>query len=391
MNRSIIERRLERLRKLQDSKQKGTEKELKREFRRLLSELRRVIGEEFSINANEEKLSYTVLRKNGRLEEFWHKVEATILLLSLRVPELLNDTAYTAYYNSWAGLALAVSETVKPKPYKVLATAFATPTAETMAVALAKNPYFKDYKQYSKELSEDLQKSILRDIKKNLATGADLSTLSQTVNDRTQKAFRAAVQASRTTSHTFTEAGLGDAGKGLDEGFKAVKAYSDQAVKQTERATRAAETIGERTAKAIKTGRPLPLLEVPPVEVRAVNRGNKVANFAKTKNIGPAAKAQLTALDIEEVFIKAGEEPDNKNNAQNLPVLQMYKTWRSMRDERVRQTPKANHRKMDGVSIPVKERFDLGHGVTTDVPGNSGDPANDARCRCILIYDLKEG
>lgn len=385
MNQSIIERRLERLRKLQDSKQKGTEKKLKREFRRLLSELRRVIGEEFSINANEEKLSYTVLRKNGRVEEFWHKVETTILLLSLRVPELLNDTAYTAYYNSWAGLALAVSETVKPKPYKVLATAFATPTAETVAVALAKNPYFKDYKQYSKELAKDLQNSILRDIKKNLATGADLSTLSQTVNDRTQKAFRAAVQASRTTSHTFTEAGLGDAGKGLDEGFKAVKAYSEQVTKQTERATRAAETIGERTAKAIKAGRPLPLLEV---EARSVNRGHKVANFAKTNNIGPAAKAQLTALDVEEVFLKAGEEP---NNAQKLPVLQMYKTWRSMRDERVRQTPKANHRKMDGVSIPVKDRFDLGHGVTTDVPGNSGDPANDARCRCILLYDLKEG
>lgn len=391
MNRNFIERQLERIRKSQDRKQKGTEKELKREFRRLLSELRRIIGEEFSINADEEKLSYTVLRKNGRAEEFWHKVEATILLLSLKIPELLNDTAYTAYYNSWAGLALAVSETVKPKPYKALATAFTTPTDETMAVALAKNPYFKDYKQYSKELAEDLQKSILRDIKKNLATGADLSTLSQTVNDRTQKAFRATVQASRTTSHTFTEAGLGDAGKGLDEGFKAVKNYSEQAVKQTERATRAAETIGERTAKAIKTGRPLPLLEVPPVEVRPVNRGNKVANFAKTKNIGPAAKAQLTALDIEEVFIKAGEEPNNPNNAQNLPVVQMYKTWRSMRDERVRQTPKANHRKMDGVSIPVKERFDLGHGVTTDVPGNSGDPANDARCRCILLYDLKEG
>lgn len=385
MNRNFIERQLERIRKSQDRKQKGTEKELKREFRRLLSELRRVIGEEFSINANEEKLSYTVLRKNGRAEDFLHKVEATILLLSLKVPELLNDTAYTAYYNSWAGLALAVSETVKPNPYKVLATAFATPTAETMAVALAKNPYFKDYKQYSKELAKELQKSILKDIKKNLATGADLSTLSQTVNDRTQKAFRAAVQASRTTSHTFTEAGLGDAGKGLDEGFKAVKAYSEQAVKQTERATRAAETIGERTAKAIKAGRPLPLLKVPPVEV---NRGNKVANFAKTKNIGPAAKAQLTALDIEEVFLKAGEEP---NNAQNLPTLQMYKTWRSMRDERVRHTSKANHRKMDGVSIPVKERFDLGHGVTTDVPGNSGDPANDARCRCILLYDLKDG
>ena len=57
MNRSIIERQLERIRKSQDRKQKGTEKELKREFRRLLSELRRVIGEEFSINTNTDNSS----------------------------------------------------------------------------------------------------------------------------------------------------------------------------------------------------------------------------------------------------------------------------------------------------------------------------------------------
>lgn len=68
----------------------------------------------------------------------------------------------------------------------------------------------------------------------------------------------------------------------------------------------------------------------------------------------------------------------------------MMKTWRSMRDSRVRKTSKANHQKMDGVQIPIDEEFDLGHGVTTKEPGNSGSAANDIHCRCYLSYDLVE-
>lgn len=70
--------------------------------------------------------------------------------------------------------------------------------------------------------------------------------------------------------------------------------------------------------------------------------------------------------------------------------LRMVKTWRSMKDERVRKTRKANHRKMDGVTIPVDDYFNLGRGVKTKAPGQSGDAANDIHCRCYLSYDLKE-
>lgn len=70
--------------------------------------------------------------------------------------------------------------------------------------------------------------------------------------------------------------------------------------------------------------------------------------------------------------------------------MRMHKKWCSMRDERVRVTSKANHRKMDGVSIPVDDKFDLGRGIKADSPGNSGDAANDINCRCFLKYELKE-
>lgn len=70
--------------------------------------------------------------------------------------------------------------------------------------------------------------------------------------------------------------------------------------------------------------------------------------------------------------------------------LRMVKTWRSMKDERVRKTSKANHRKLDGVSVGMDEEFDLGHGVKAKAPGQSGNAANDCNCRCYLSYDLKE-
>lgn len=73
--------------------------------------------------------------------------------------------------------------------------------------------------------------------------------------------------------------------------------------------------------------------------------------------------------------------------------LRMVKTWKTAKDERVRRRKgkrKADHKVMDGVSIPVDEEFDLGGGVKTKAPGQSGDAANDINCRCYLSYDVEE-
>lgn len=55
-----------------------------------------------------------------------------------------------------------------------------------------------------------------------------------------------------------------------------------------------------------------------------------------------------------------------------------FKTWITMGDDRVRDT----HQALDGMTIPIDERFPNG----AMIPGDSGDPAEDINCRCILEY-----
>ena len=78
----------------------------------------------------------------------------------------------------------------------------------------------------------------------------------------------------------------------------------------------------------------------------------------------------------------------DKSLQDGVTGVRMVKTWRSMEDSRVRKTSKANHRKMDGVQVGVDEYFNLGRGIKTLEPGNSGDAANDINCRCYVSYDL---
>ncbi len=76
--------------------------------------------------------------------------------------------------------------------------------------------------------------------------------------------------------------------------------------------------------------------------------------------------------------------------------IQMTKTWRTMKDERVRpagtakgKNRKYDHRKMDGVTIPVNEAFVLPSGARTMAPGQSGVAGEDINCRCYLSYGIK--
>lgn len=77
-------------------------------------------------------------------------------------------------------------------------------------------------------------------------------------------------------------------------------------------------------------------------------------------------------------------------------------TWHTMEDERVRPqhryhtkkgwktkvSGKANHMKMEGVTIIVGDKFQLEPNVYAPCPGMSGTARNDCNCRCFLEYDL---
>lgn len=80
----------------------------------------------------------------------------------------------------------------------------------------------------------------------------------------------------------------------------------------------------------------------------------------------------------------------------------LAKTWRTMRDERVRpntvyktksgwkrgKNSKYNHEKMDGVTIPQDKLFELPSGAKCMCPSQTGVAGEDINCRCYLSYDL---
>lgn len=82
------------------------------------------------------------------------------------------------------------------------------------------------------------------------------------------------------------------------------------------------------------------------------------------------------ALEIDNTLADAGSE------------FRMVKRWKSMQDNSVRKTPKADHRKMNGQIVLQDEVFDLGRGVTAPCPGQSGTAYNDCNCRCTVIHDI---
>lgn len=76
------------------------------------------------------------------------------------------------------------------------------------------------------------------------------------------------------------------------------------------------------------------------------------------------------------------------------------KTWITMKDERVRPqhryktksgwktviSGKADHMKMEGVTVEATDNFKLEPGVYAPCPGSSGTARNDCNCRCTLEH-----
>lgn len=90
----------------------------------------------------------------------------------------------------------------------------------------------------------------------------------------------------------------------------------------------------------------------------------------------------------EKGFLDSGIEINQVLEKGSTPQ-RITKRWKSMHDEKVRHTKRANHREVDGVTVGIDEEFTLLHGVKAMSPGSSGTAYNDCNCRCILVYELK--
>lgn len=62
------------------------------------------------------------------------------------------------------------------------------------------------------------------------------------------------------------------------------------------------------------------------------------------------------------------------------PDTVLYKRWNTMLDDRVRDT----HDFLEGVRVPVTEKFYTSDGDSAMYPGDFENPANNCGCRCLI-------
>lgn len=290
-----LEYYLAQARRISEHREKGAEKEIRKQFKTLLQDVRHFISDEYAALAENDELTYAILQQKGDYARFLEEIELLVNNSSPAVQQEITNLVQRVYAISYQGMIEAVDKSTNSEELHEALKGVKGVTPEIVKRAV-ENPISG---LTLADILEKNRKEIVYELKKQigigLTNGDRYSTMAKRIAEQLNMDYRKAITIARTESHRVREAG-----------------YHDSAT-----------------------------------ELNTVLEG------------GTTAK-------------------------------RLQKTWKTMQDERVRKTSKANHRRLNGVSVPMDEEFDLGHGVKAKAPSQSGDPANDINCRCYLTYELVE-
>lgn len=293
---SELDRLLVQVRRIEEHREKGAEAEIRKNYQKLLQELRHYMADEYSRYAEDDKLTYDILQKNGYYARFLEEVEQKIDDISPEVRRTIRSTVEQTYEHTYNGMIDCLQKTATGVDLGVLKGC--TPEVIKRAV---ENPISKltlndRLEKHRKEIIYDIK----QDISVGLMNGDRYSTMANRIKKSVEGDYKKAIRIARTETHRVREAGNHDAAVSVNDALK-----------------------------------------------------NSTAG------------------------------------------VQMMKTWRTMKDERVRPAKakgrkrKYDHRKMEGISIPIDEEFTLPSGAKTTAPGQSGVAGEDINCRCYLSYGLQ--
>jgi hypothetical protein len=103
----------------------------------------------------------------------------------------------------------------------------------------------------------------------------------------------------------------------------------------------------------------------------------RVSEYAAAGDI--ASIMRVADTDMTRIFNEAGMNTARAVSSGGRPVT---KTWRTMEDDRVRDT----HEYLQGMTVPLEARFYTYDGDSAMYPGDFGNADNNCNCRCLLEF-----
>lgn len=312
ISKNTLEHYLVQLRRIEEHREADAEREIRKIYKALLKDLKQFLGVEYADYAQDDKLTYEVLRAKGEYARFLEEVEIRINNFTPRAASEIRNTVEDTYKAAYQGMVTAVERSNSAAKLHENLEGIRAITPEIVKRAV-ENPIS------GLTLDDTLEKNrreVIYDIKQQIGIGLSqgdrMSTMARRITDRIDIDYRKATRIVRTEAHRVREAGYHDCANEIDDVLSSSDAV-DMVMAKTWRTMKDEAVRPQRRARKGKNG--------------------KVSSKRKTLG-GP------------------------------------------------------NHMKMEGKTVALKEKFDLGGGVKTDAPGQSGVAGHDINCRCYLEYDL---
>lgn len=212
-----LDRLLVQVRRIEEHREKGAEKAIRKTYQELLKDLRHYLADEYTRYAEDDQLTYEILQRHGAYARFLEEVEQKINDISPEVRRTIRSTVEQTYEYTYNGMVEGVKKAVT-NPAITAGLKACTPDVIRKAV---ENPVSK---LTLNDRLEKHRKEIVYDIKQNITVGLMNGDRYSTMANRIKKSvdgdYKKAIRIARTETHRVREAGNHDAARSVDEVLK---------------------------------------------------------------------------------------------------------------------------------------------------------------------------
>lgn len=212
-----LDRFLVQVRRIEEHREKGAEKEIRKTYQELLKELRHYLADTYTQYAEDDALTYGILQKHSAYARFLEEVERKINDISPEVKRLIRSTVDQTYEYTYNGMIDCVKK-AGIDPVVMAGLKACTPDVIRQAV---ENPVSKltlndRLEKHRKEIIYDIK----QDISVGLMNGDRYSTMANRIKKSVDGDYKKAIRIARTETHRVREAGNHDAARSADEVLK---------------------------------------------------------------------------------------------------------------------------------------------------------------------------
>lgn len=205
------------LRRIEEHREKSAEKEIRKVYKSMLTDLQHFISDEYVKLAEDGQLTYEILRGKNEYARFLDEVEKRVNGISPKVSKEIRATVNEMYKLSYDGMVDAVRKSTSSDALRAAFKGVKGATPE-MIKAAVENPIA------GLTLNDTLEKNrrdIIYNIKKQigigLTAGDRMSTMARRIADSLDGDYKKAVRVARTEVHRVRETGHNDCVEEIDQ------------------------------------------------------------------------------------------------------------------------------------------------------------------------------